>query len=186
MSDTNSPPTLIFVDRFPVEEKRFELMFSNDQISDLNQTAADVLCSIISLEQMSYENVEPETKGISSDIHRLEQKVDFVTELLVKVIQSQQKRPPKKIIKMSAENIIFSPELSLNSGDYCVLSIYLSQKYPAPLKLPVKILKSHSGGQAVGMIEARILLSDENVIDDLTRMIFLFHRKQIARNKAQS
>ena len=186
MTDINSPPVLAFEDRLPVSEKKFERPFSDDQIGDLNQSAADILSAIISLEQMSYEHTEPDKKSISTDIQKLEQKVDFITELLVKVIQSQNTLPLKKDIKMSAEHVEWVPGVSLNLGDFCLLSIYLSPKYPTPLDLPVKILNSHSEDTNKATVEAQILLSDRTVVDDLTRMIFLYHRRQIARKRTQS
>lgn len=87
---------------------------------------------------------------------------------------------------MSAEHVLWQPEVSLNQGNFCVLSIYLSQKYPAALELPVEVISSNSEGDSTPTIEAKILFSNENVIDDLTRMVFLFHRRQIARNRTQS
>jgi len=186
MTDINPPPVLAFEDRFPVSEKKFEFPFSDDQISDLNQSAADILSAIISLEQMSYEHAESDKKSVSTDIQKLEQKIDFITELLVKVIQSQNILPLKKDIKMSAKHVEWVSELSLRKGDYCLLSIFLSPKYPTPLDIPVKILSSHSKDSNDAMIEAQVLLSDETVIDDLTRMVFLYHRREIARKRTQS
>ncbi len=186
MTDTNPPSVLTLEDRFPISEKKFETPFSGDQICDLNKSAADVLSAIISLEQMSYEHTEPDKKGVSSDIQKLEQKVDFITELLVKVMQSQHALPFKKDIKMSAINVSWIPEVSLSIGDACLVSIHLSPKYPTPLDLPVEILSSNLNVSKDATIGAQILLSDETVIDELTRMVFLYHRRQIAHKRMQS
>lgn len=186
MIDTNPPSVLAFEGRFPVSETKSETPFSDDQIHDLNQSAADVLSALISLDQMSYEPVDPDKKSTSSEVRKLEQKVDFITELLVKVIQSQQSLPFKKVIKMSAERVVWSPEVSLSPGDFCLLSIHLSPKYPTPLELPVEVINTHPQDSIDMMIEAKTLLTDEKVIDDLTRLVFLYHRRQIALKRTQS
>jgi len=183
MTDKNQPSVLAFEDRLPVGEKKLEKPFSENQINDLNHSAVDVLSAIISLEQMSFEHVEPDAKGVSAEIHRIEQKLDFITELLAKVIQAQQTTPPIKSIKMSADHVVWCPDLQFNPDDYCLLSIHLSQKYPTPLELPVRVISYRSESTSESMMEGQILLSDESVIDDLTRMIFLFHRRQIARHR---
>lgn len=184
MSDNNQATILAFEDRFPVNEESFALGFSAENISDLDQSAAEVLTAIIALEQMSYEHVDNDNKGLSSEIHRLEQKLDFITELLAKVLQSQQQKLEKNSIKMSAENIFWQSNLSLKEGDFCLLSIYLSQKYPSPLQLPVKVISLAGSESETKYLCGQVLLTDEIVIDDLTRLVFLYHRRQIARNRA--
>lgn len=81
MTENNLSSVLAFEDRFPTTEQRLDIAFSEDQIHDLNQSAAEVLNAIITLEQMSYDHADPEAKGKSTELHRLEQKIDFVTEL---------------------------------------------------------------------------------------------------------
>lgn len=184
MTDHNPPSVLTFEDRLPVGEKKLEKPFSENQITDLNHSAMDVLSAIISLEQMGFEHVESDVKGVSAEIHRIEQKLDFITELLAKVIQAQQTTPQIKAIKMSADHVIWCSDIQFNPGDFCLLSIHLSQKYPTPLELPVRVIGNCSESTLEPMIEGQILLSDEGVIDDLTRMIFLFHRRQIARHRS--
>ncbi len=183
MSNSNQPTLLAFEERFSVTEQSYESGFSVENIIDFEQAAADVLTAIIALEQMSYEHVDPDSKGITSDILRLEQKLDFITELLAKSLQSQQEKLEKNNIKMSAENVFWNSSISINKGGFCLLSIYLSDKYPTPLQLPVEVISSEVN--KLGLTEhcGRILLSDEKVIDDLTRMVFLYHRRQIARNR---
>ena len=186
MTDKKIPSVLAFEDRFPLTEKKLESSFSENQIADLSHSAVDCLKAIISLEQMSNEIPDPDAKGTTAELHRIEQKIDFVTELLAYVIQAQQNIPEKQTIKMSSESIFWSSELSLSPGDNCLLSIYLSQKYPHPFELPVVIKDSSSDKVSEQQTEAKILLTDEDVIDDLTRLVFLFHRRQIARNRSQS
>lgn len=186
MTDKKTPSFLTLEDRFPYCEKRLEEAFTENKIRELSMSVAEGLKAIISLEQLSNDYLDPEAKGTSAEIHRIEQKLDFVTELLARVLHAQQDIPETNAIKMSAEHISWYPQISLCPGDYCVLSIYLSQKYPLPIDLPVEVINSNAKELSVFQTEGRILLSDENIIEDLTRLIFLFHRRQIARNRSQS
>ncbi|MFK8069177.1 MAG: PilZ domain-containing protein [Gammaproteobacteria bacterium] len=186
MSENTFSKVLAFEDRFPVSEKRMEASFSQDKIHDLNSTAKEVLNAIITIEQLGYEQTNSDSNSNASELFRLEQKVDFVTELLASLLLEKQKRPEIKSLKMSARHLCWQPDISLKKNEFCTVSIYLSQKYPAALELPVVIINSNLENSSDPETEAKILLTDENVMDDLTRMIFLYHRKQIARNRTQS
>ncbi len=187
MSENNFSNVLAFEDRFSISEKRIESSFSYDKIHDLNNSAQEVLNAIITLEQLGHEQINPDLKNSNSaELHRLEQKIDFVTELLARVLLDQQNRPEIKSLKMSAQHLCWQPDISLNKEEFCIVSIYLSQKYPTALELPVVVTNSNLDSTLTPEIEAQILLTGDNVMDDLTRMIFLYHRKQIARNRTQS
>ncbi|GEM_PF-3568244 len=184
MNDPDTSSLLTFQDRFPVREKKLDGPFSEERICDIAHSAAEVLNAIIALEQLSFEAADPEAKGTSAELHRIEQKLDFVTELLARVLQHQQVIPESGTIRMSAERVWWQPKESVQTTDHCLVEIYLSQKYPLPLELPVEVLNIHSERQGEAIAEGRILFTDENLTDDLMRLVFLFHRREIARNRS--
>lgn len=181
MTENEAPHILTFEDRFSVVEKTLTSGFSTDEICDLNQACHDVLNAVILLEQMAIEQAACIPKQHPSDLAKLEQKVDFLTELMANVLLSQMDLPMKQDIQMSREHIVWQSASALENGQYCLLSLYLTRKYPLPLQLPIIV----TDRQQENRYKGQILLSDEQVTDDLTRLVFLFHRRQIAREKSK-
>lgn len=182
MNSNKQPPMLAFKDRFPVETIRSAEHFSVNEILELGQSCREVLHAIITLEQLAAEKTDPGTNNIPPELNRIEQKLDFLTELLSKVILEQKGFPAIYDVEMSPERVVWQSGITLETGDHCLLKIYLSHKYPMPLTLPVEVTGPRSDNQ----FEGRILLSPEPVIEDLTRLIFIFHRRQIARNRSRT
>lgn len=182
MNYNNDTPMLAFKDRFPVETKKSAAHFSANEIMDLSHSCSEVLHAIITLEQLATEKSDPSANNISPELSRIEQKLDFLTELLTKVLLEQKGFPEAHDIEMSPEWVIWQSGIALGTGDHCLLYIYLSHKYPMPLTLPVEVTERRSNSQ----FEARILLTSAPVIEDLTRLVFLFHRRQIARNRSRT
>lgn len=170
---------LAITDHYPLKVERVTDGFSDRQIYDLTLSAKDVLNAVITLEQMAGEKPDSNAKSDAPELYRLEQKLDFVTELLTKVIQAQAGVPVKSAISLSASQLEWTTDTQYSEGELCTVSIHLSARYPLPLTVPLRLKLSQNQGCCMG----EILLNDPEFFDDLTRLIFLIHRRQIARNR---
>lgn len=175
---TNQTSPLSITEAFPLNEEKHPAALSPEQIHLLTENAREVLSAVITLEQVAGEKSDIAIKSDQPEIYRLEQKLDFITELLTKVIAAQNGAPAKSLVTLNALTVSWETSLTLSEGEDLTLSLSISPRYPLPMTLPVRVSTNEKG-----QITANILFDDDDAVDDLTRLVFLIHRRQIARKR---
>ncbi len=142
----------------------------------------EALQTILLLEYGIVENAEHENRPTNPELQRLEKKIDLLVRLLSRLLMLQQTMPAPVEVILGSQTIAWPMTQVMVPGSFLRLSIHLSSLYPLPLRLDAVVLDSVEREQGLWLRAAYQGMSD-NLRNELTRLIFLFHRRQIAHRK---
>ena len=119
----------------------------------------------------------------SSDIERLEHKVNLVIFMLNSLIQPSQRRPELQLLRLSADSIAWQSETPLPEGQLITIELYLHPMISLPLRCVARVGTLHDGWLSASLSG----LSEEGMAT-WSKWVFRQHRHQVAqaRERAQS
>jgi len=117
-------------------------------------------------------------KDTSSDLHRLEHKVNLILQMLSQMMTSNPEIPAQKLIRLSADEIAWHDSNVLVGEKYSI-NLYISEHSHVPIQALVRITKVESGW-CHGLF-------DKQSVDEQSsweRWVFRQHRRKIAMAKS--
>lgn len=114
----------------------------------------------------------------SSDIQRIESKVNIVLDLVALLARQSGQLPPIYPTRLAAAFIEWQSSAAPQDGQSVIVQVYLSAKYPRPVQL-VGIAETAS---ADSIFNCRVNLTSAGEVqqDLLEKYIFRQHRRQVA------
>ncbi|MGY8852724.1 MAG: PilZ domain-containing protein, partial [Pseudomonadales bacterium] len=144
------------------------------------------------LEDYQRRDIDYELEGIASEIERIDQKMNLITELLCDLLSAEAQIPAPRVLAISMAGLQLrpSPGDAYHEGDWVILNLFLIQGVPRPLKLlatvvPTSAAANLSGDAGGGLTFSFVDLSD-GVSSMLGRLVFRHHRREVALTRAQS
>lgn len=171
-----------YEDSIPLSWEKIDGLPDASQLARLNEVDEQLLRLLASVESRH----DSDDSAASSDLTRLELKLDMILELIGQLRQDQMELPHKVNITMYSNGLEWvSPQSTgLELKDRINLSLFLDPALPRPLQLPGIIIQCHQTEAG----ESCFLLFDglgESVQDSIQRLIFRHHRRAIALKKHQ-
>ena len=183
---------LSFEDHLPCEiESRVEppSLAERVRLNDRNFS----LLKTHALEDYQRRDIDYELEGIASEIERIDQKMNLMTELLCDLLSAEARIPAPRALAISMAGLQLRPAAGevYHEGDWVILNLFLIQGVPRPLKLLARVVPMQ--GNALAAPESAtspltfsfVDLSD-GVSSLLGRLVFRHHRREVALKRAQS
>ena len=183
---------LSFEDHLPCEiESRAEPPSLAERVR-LNERNVSLL-KTHALEDYQRRDIDYELEGIASEIGRIDQKMNLMTELLCDLLSAEARIPAPRTLAISMAGLQLRPLSgeAYREGDWVILNLFLIQGVPRPLKLLATVVPMQGNAMAAPETEALPLtfsfvdLSD-GVSSLLGRLVFRHHRREVALKRAQS
>lgn len=171
-----------YEDSLPLTWEKVEGTPSDSQLARLNEVDEQLLRLLSSIESRH----ESDDLSVSSDIVRLELKLDMILELIGQLRQEQMDLPHEVAVTLFHNGMGWHTptQTGLSLKDRVTVSLYLDPALPRPLQLPGVIVQCESNEDG----EYCFLVFDglgETVQDAIQRLIFRHHRRAIALKKRQ-
>jgi len=183
---------LSFEDHLPCEiESRAEPPSLAERVR-LNERNVSLL-KTHALEDYQRRDIDYELEGIASEIGRIDQKMNLMTELLCDLLSAEARIPTPRALAISMAGLQLRPLSgeAYREGDWVILNLFLIQGVPRPLKLLATVVPMQGNAMAAPETAALPLtfsfvdLSD-GVSSLLGRLVFRHHRREVALKRAQS
>ena len=183
---------LSFEDHLPCEiEPRAEPPSLAERVR-LNERNVSLL-KTHALEDYQRRDIDYELEGIASEIGRIDQKMNLMTELLCDLLSAEARIPAPRALAISMAGLQLRPLSgeAYREGDWVILNLFLIQGVPRPLKLLATVVPMQGNAMAAPETAALPLtfsfvdLSD-GVSSLLGRLVFRHHRREVALKRAQS
>ncbi|OIQ73773.1 hypothetical protein GALL_445860 [mine drainage metagenome] len=120
--------------------------------------------------------------GRSDPIQNLERRVDLLLLMASTALRGLGNLPPDRPCALASRKLRWASEQRIDVGRRLWARIYLRHRVALPLVLPGRITEEHADrGQFWHTLELDPL--DQQVQNDLDRLIFRHHRRQVARQR---
>lgn len=142
-----------------------------------------ILQTCTALEEHGNPERPDEDSPHAADILRIDLKVNLLLDLVGHLVSLSQSRPPAMPIRFNASAAVWhpGPTRPVTTG-HGVLEIHLNTCVLQPLTLSGEVLPASMdiADHDTGLVEMRIDPLPVNVADELTKLIFRRHRRQVA------
>lgn len=176
---------LIYEDRLPLRWRLSETVAVAGQISRLNQNNEEILFNILELEKRQTENPDEDPERNSTELARIDFKLNLLLDLVTQVYTRELEMPPETAVLLGTSELYFNTSAVPKQGDYLLVDVFLSQRFPRPVTLSGRVHvveRLHDGDFRVGL-ELEHLSAPLN--DFLERFIFMKHRRMVASARRQ-
>ena len=183
---------LSFEDHLPCEiESRMGLpsLAERVRLNDRNFS----LLKTHALEDYQRRDIDYELEGIASEIERIDQKMNLITELLCDLLSAEAQMPTPRPLAISMAGLQLRPAPGevYHEGDWVILNLFLIQGVPRPLKLLATVVPTQDNALAAPESSPRPLTFSFGDLSDgvsslLGRLVFRHHRREVALKRAQS
>ena len=116
----------------------------------------------------------------TSDLERLEHKIDLLIFMLNNLIQPSQVRPAAQLLRLTADSIAWQHSEPLSAGRHVIIELYLHPRVAMPLRCEARI--EH---QEQGWTYASLAGLSEEAQSAWSKWVFRQHRHQIALAREQ-
>jgi len=117
----------------------------------------------------------------TSEIERLDHKINLVIFMLNNLVQPSQSRPAAHLLRLGADSLAWQSEDSLREGQLMLIELYLSPTLSLPLRCHVRI-----GAQQDGWITASFSGLAEDERSAWSKWVFRQHRHMVAQSREQA
>lgn len=142
----------------------------------------ETLRAIGLLEELHLEVSEDHDR--SSDIQRVESKINIVLDLIVLMARQSMDLPPALPTRLAATFVEWQSTSKLSDGQPLLVQVYLSPKYPRPVHL-IGIVESASS-ESIFNCRVNFISAGEVQQALLEKYIFRQHRRQVAFERRNS
>jgi hypothetical protein len=154
--------------------------WSATQIEQNMQRNLRVLRTCDALDETRGAEKSDDDSPLAGEVARLEFKVDLLLELVGQVLAQSRPRPPAVPVRFNALGASWQSAGAVpDSGAGGLLRVYLRDALVDPLTLAAQIV---SVGPT-GLVRARFEMIGESVADQLERLVFRRHRRQVAETR---
>ena len=176
---------LIYEDRLPLRWRLSETPAESGQISRLNQNNEEILFNILELEKRQTEITDEDPERNSTELARIDFKLNLLLDLVTQVYTRELEMPPDTAVLLGTSELCFSTRDVLKQGDYLLVDVFLSQRFPRPVTLSGRVHvveRLDAGDFRIGLVLEHL---SAPLNDLLERFIFMKHRRMIASARRQ-
>ena len=145
------------------------------------------------LEDYQRRDIDYELEGIASEIERIDQKMNLMTELLCDLLSAEAQIPAPRALAISMAGLQLRPAAGevYDEGDWVILNLFLIQGVPRPLKLLARVVPMQDNALAAPeSVTSPLTFSFVDLSDGVSsllgRLVFRHHRREVALKRAQS
>lgn len=164
--------------KLPASWRQLGEPLSDAELVAINDSNAVLLNAIAVVDSQTAG--DSDDSGSSSDILRLEAKVDLLLGLVTRVLAVHQSSPALVNVVLSAQHIRWQDglitEANSIAGEYGLIDLYVYPLIAVPLSLPVRLLTATSA-QLVGL--------NAYTLNGLEKFLFRQHRRAVACARQQ-
>lgn len=145
----------------------------------INELNEEVLHNILFLEKYHNE-VKDDDSDNAAGLAHIDLKLNLILDLMLKVYASQLTIPPPQSILLTSTRFTWTSEKEYQSDDMFFIDIYLSRRFPKPLRLfgvIDRVERDDSGHFCYHITLEELSVSVQELLE---RFIFLKHRRMIA------
>lgn len=139
----------------------------------------DVIGKLMAIESGAADN-GPVDQECSGEIHRLHLKMDFLIGLVSDLISRNEPRPGARRVKVCPDWVEWYDPTPPEAGAEVEIALYLTDKYPLPLRLRATVECVVKAGKE-WIVSATWAPVGADLADGFERLIFLHHRREVAR-----
>lgn len=125
-----------------------------------------------------------ELSTLGQDLQRIEFKINLTLELVAQLVSHQISLPAPTTVQLSPEQLRWQDDRIPAIGAVIQIEIYLQRRYPFPLVCIARVTEVEplpGGGTIVAALEPM----GDVTRDLLEKLIFRYHRRQVARARQQ-
>lgn len=173
---------LIYEGHLPLVWNEIPALPADTELSGLEYANLEVLRTIFALETHTGEPHDDTAETASSELARLDFKVNLLLDLVGQVLARQLAIPKARQLTLMPDKILWRDSVAPAPDRLVRIELYLTPKYPRPLTLhgQVREVRSLPEGQT---ILAEFLSPGDALQEGLERFIFVHHRRAIAYNR---
>ena len=173
---------LVYGDTIPIGWQDVGKEISSAHILRMHQANERVLRCFSVIEEYRAETADEDHAHVVHDLSRFEFKLNLLLDMVARLLVEHVSLPTPAPVKMSGSAIRWRAPTAPAIGEMISLDIYLNQGYPIPITLYAEV----RGVTAVDegfQIDAQYREMSESVRSWLEKMIFRYHRRQIALSR---
>jgi hypothetical protein len=139
------------------------------------------LLRIMQLVETSGSAEHGDEANASSELHRIEAKLDLVVDLLGELLGKQHAAPACLPVRCNVETLELQLESAPAVGAQVAIELYLNPRLPRPLRF-IAICEQAVASSQGSAVSFRWLDLGPPVREELERQIFLWHRRSLQRS----
>jgi hypothetical protein len=139
----------------------------------------DVVSKLMAIENGAADS-GPVEQECSTDIRRLHLKMDFLIGLVSDLIAGNAPQPEARQVMVCPDSVEWYDREPPETGAEIEVALYLSAKYPLPLRLRATVECVVKAGEQ-WMVSATWATMMADLAEAFERLIFLHHRREVAR-----
>jgi hypothetical protein len=167
---------LAYEDRLPVAFKPLAQPLDEARAGALADANVRLLQVCAVIEEQGAVDKKDDASPHSTDLLRLEVKVNLLLDLVGQVLAVQNPRPAPVVIRFNAQGAQWKTQDALRPGTRGLLEIWLRESLPRPLILAANV--SHVSVD--GLVKATVVPPGEAVADLIEKLAFRRHRRHVA------
>jgi len=150
------------------------------QIAQLNEANESVLRVVALLEEHRSEAGEDHHGGVSTELARLDNKMNMLLDLVNRLLRFHISLPDSVPVVLGVTTLEWESKAAPQTGSSITVQLYLHPSYPIPLGLPATVhaVEGQKGHQRVQVTFEGL---SEPVRDGLEKLIFRHHRRAVAQ-----
>lgn len=168
---------LAYADVLPVSFRVLKQPLDAETRASIGEANLRILLAFAAMEEGSATETMDDDPNRSAEIGRIDQKVNLLLEMVGALVAASQRRPPPQPIrfnKLAATWRVRPP--APHVGVTGLLEIYLKDWLPKPLQLIGRVAEA----SADGLVQFQLEQQSDGLTEQLERMVFRRHRRQIA------
>jgi hypothetical protein len=142
------------------------------------QSNIALLRALSTLESATSDKESEFGSAAQKTLERLEAKTDMALTLLAGLLANREPLPPAQPISVSAQGMAWLGPTGPEPGATLLLSIYLSPRFPLPLRLTATVITSEPQAEE-RLTRASFTDLTPEMLDWLERTVFRYHRRAI-------
>jgi hypothetical protein len=168
---------LAYADQLPVRFREQAAPLDAGAEAALVERNLRLLQACAALEDHGQHDKPDEDSPHAADIMRIDLKINLLLELVGHVVARSQSRPEAVPVRFNAHGIVWQQEPPVPAdGSRGLVEIHLREALVAPLTLPGVVTE----GSSEGHVNVRFETLHESVADQIEKLVFRRHRRQIA------
>ena len=147
-------------------------------VEERQQSNISLLRALTTLETVPCDKDGEFSSAAQKTLERLEAKTDLALTLLAGLLAGKEKLPPALPISVSAQGMAWVSATGPELGAPLLLSIYLSPRFPLPLRLTATVTTSEAQAEE-RLTQVDFTNLTPEILDWLERTVFRYHRRSI-------
>ena len=151
----------------------------------LNDKNEEILQNILVLEKHHSDFPEDDADRTTIELSHIDLKLNLLLDLMVQVYSKELDIPPETAVSLRPSRMHWRSEQVQQQGEYLLVNLYLSRRFPRPLSLFGQVSSVEAHEQSGFRITLALDHISEPVLDLLERFIFLKHRRMVASTRRE-